>query len=87
MNRHHDHFATGLRQKLERESCRLCKALVSDEEWRTTLTFAGLPLGSDAGLRTCAHCLRQQREADAAIARESKQRVPSRPPLGLRVVN
>jgi 5-methylcytosine-specific restriction endonuclease McrA len=82
MNRQYDLFATGLRQKLDRESCRLCTALVSDEAWRTTPTLAGLPLGSDAGMRTCARCLRQQREADAAIARASKQRVPSRPPLG-----
>jgi hypothetical protein len=48
--RQHDPFATALRQKLDRESCRLCKSLVSDEAWRATLTLAGLPLGSDAGI-------------------------------------
>jgi hypothetical protein len=43
----------------------------------------------DAGLRTCARCLRKQREADRwadrLIAEDDERRRPSRPPLGLRV--
>jgi hypothetical protein len=42
MKRQHDPFATAVRQKLERESCRRCKGLVGDAEWRTTL-YAGRP--------------------------------------------
>jgi hypothetical protein len=89
--RQHDPFATALRQKLDRESCRLCKSLVSDEAWRATLTLAGLPLGSDAGMRTCACCLRQQQEANRQAAedraREDEKRRQRPPPIGLRVVN
>jgi hypothetical protein len=85
--RQYDPLPTLLKQKLERESCRLCKALVSDEAWRAQLTLAGLPLGSDAGMRTCAKCVRQQREANAAFTRENQRRIPSRPPIGLRVSN
>jgi hypothetical protein len=87
----HDPFATAIRKKLERESCRLCKALVSDEAWRATLTLAGLPLGSDAGMRTCARCLRRQQEANRqaaeARAREDEKRRLRPPAIGLRVTN
>ena len=67
--------------------CRICHTVVPDPEWRAVCELSGLPVGRDPGMRSCARCLRQQREANAAIARENERRVPSRPPIGLRVVN
>jgi hypothetical protein len=62
MKGQHDPLATALRQKFERESCRVCKGLVSDVEWRTTLTLAGLRLGSDAGMRPVpAACVKSRK--------------------------
>jgi hypothetical protein len=75
-----------IRRAIESE-CRLCHALVPDLEWRTLCELRGLPAHRDPGMRLCAKCVRQQREANTAFARENQRRIPSRPPIGLRVSN
>lgn len=81
------------RATAERE-CRRCGTFVSDAAWRAVLELSGHrvkgPLRVDAGLRTCARCTHEQRKAerwaDRVIAEDDERRRPSRPPLGLRVV-
>lgn len=72
----------------ERE-CRTCRAVVSDAEHGTICELAGLTPFMD-GPRRCARCIREQRKADRwadrIIADDDERRRPSRPPLGLRVV-
>jgi hypothetical protein len=75
-----------IRRCVERE-CRICHTVVPAPEWRAVCELSGLPVLRDPGMRTCARCLRQQREANAAFARENQRRVPSRPPIGLRVMS
>jgi hypothetical protein len=75
-----------IRRAIESE-CRLCHALVPDLEWRTLCELWGVPARRDPGMRTCARCVRQEREANAAFAKENQRRIPSRPPIGLRVLN
>ena len=71
--------------------CRRCGTFVSDAAWRAMLELSGYsgPVGVDAGLRSCARCLHEQRKAerwaDRVIAEDDERRRPSRPPLGLRV--
>jgi hypothetical protein len=81
-----DPTAALIRRRIDAE-CRLCRAVVSDPEWRTLCELWGLPAYRDPGMRTCARCVRQQREANAAFTRENQRRIPSRPPIGLRVSN
>jgi hypothetical protein len=83
-------IATAIRRRIESE-CRLCHAVVSDPEWRTLCELWGLPAARDPGMRTCARCVRRQREdnrqAAEAKAREDEKRRQRLPPIGLRVVN
>jgi len=69
--------------------CRTCRAVVSDAEHRTICELAGVKPFMDAELRTCARCIREQREADRwanrLIAEHEERQRPSRPPIGLRV--
>lgn len=74
----------------QKRECRTCRTVVPDAEHRAICELAGLQPFMDAGLRTCARCLRKQREAerwaDRIIAEHDERRRPSRPPIGLRVV-
>jgi hypothetical protein len=75
-----------IRRAIESE-CRLCHTVVPDLEWRALCELWGVPAYRDPDRRICAKCVRQQREANAAFARENQRRIPSRPSIGLRVSN
>jgi hypothetical protein len=79
-----DLTAAAIRLRIDAE-CRLCRSVVSDPEWRAVCELSGLSAYRDPGMRTCAKCVRRGREANAAIAKENERRIPSRPPIGLRV--
>jgi hypothetical protein len=82
----------GRKATAERE-CRRCGEYVPDAAWRAVLELSGYRVNGrvrvDAGLRTCARCLHEQRKAerwaDRVIAENDERRWPCRPPLGLKV--
>jgi hypothetical protein len=86
--------ATEIRVALEaaeRAECRRCHTPVLDAEWKTVCVMSGIAPAADPGMRTCAKCLREQREANSRAAERAREqdarRLPSRPPLGLRFEN
>jgi hypothetical protein len=89
---HSSDIIRATRATADRE-CRRCGTFVSDAAWRAMLELSGYtgPVGvdADAGHRTCARCLHEQRKAerwaDRVIAEDDERRRPSRPPIGLRV--
>jgi hypothetical protein len=85
-----DPIATAIRRQIESE-CRICHAVVSDQEWRALCELWGLPVRRDPGMRTCARCVRRQQEANRQVAearaREDQKRRLRPPPIGLRVTN
>ena len=89
---HPSEIVRAARATAQRE-CRRCGTFVPDAAWRATLELSGytgpVAVDADAGNRTCARCLYEQRKAerwaDRVIAEDDERRRPSRPPLGLRV--